>query len=488
MRIGVGYLLQETNTFSPVETRLKDFGLVEGPAVLDRWSGTQTEVGAFLDVLGGTSHQVVPLIAGWAMTAGLMSAATFEELLSIARRRLSDAGPLDGLLLALHGSMCARGTDDCDGGVIEAARAIVGDIPIVVTLDLHANLTAKIASLADAVIGYQCYPHTDMYETGLSAAELLLKTLSEEISPASAMRKLPLIVPAENMQTTHGPMKQVFDTGYAYRDAHPEVLSVSSFGVQPWLDIEEMGCATLAVADRNQASARDCAREMGERLWSLREEFTPRLLRPRQAIEQALAEPGSPVVLAESSDGPTAGAPGDSAELVGPLQQFAPGVPSLLWMRDPKAVDQAWALRPGDRFRAAVGGVFDKMNHVPALIDGTLRSLSDGTFRFTGNYNKGMLNEMGRTAVIQAGSMTVVMSDEAANMIAPEVYRSQGLEPRDYKIVVVKSANSFRSEYTFASKIIIVDTPGISTANLRSLPYQRVPRPIYPLDEISRLD
>ena len=488
MRIGVGYLLQETNTFSPVETRLKDFGLVEGPDVLDHWSGTQTEIGAFLDVLGGTPHQIAPLFAGWAMTAGLMSAATFDELLSIVRRRLSDAGPLDGLLLALHGSMCARGNDDCDGTSIEAARSIAGNIPLVVTLDLHANLTAKITTLADAVVGYQCYPHTDMYETGISGAELLLKTLRQEISPVTAMRKLPLIVPAENMQTTHGPMKQVFDTGYAYRDAHPEILSVSSFGVQPWLDIEEMGCATLTVADRNRASARDCAGQMANRLWGLREEFTPQLLRPRQAIAEALAQPGSPVVLAESADGPTAGAPGDSSELIGPLQQFAPGVASLLWLRDPKALDEVWGLRPGDPIRTAVGGVFDKMNHIPALIEGTLRSLSDGKFRFTGNYNKGMLNEMGRTAVIQAGSITVVISDEAANMIAPEVYRSQGLEPRDYKIVVVKSANSFRSEYTFASKIIIVDTPGISTANLRSLPYQRVPRPIYPLDEISRLD
>ena len=488
MRIGAGYLLQETNTFSPVETRLSDFGLAEGPEVLDRWSGTQTEIGAFLDVLAGTPHETVPLFAGWAMTAGLMSAATFEELLSIVRRRLTDAGPLDGLLLALHGSMCARGTDDCDGAILEVARAIAGDVPIVVTLDLHANLTSKIAALGDAVVGYQCYPHTDMYQTGHAVAELLLKTLRQEISPATFMRKLPLIVPPENMQTTHGPMKQVFDTGYAYREAHPEVLLVSSFGVQPWLDIQEMGCATLAVADRNHASARDCAEQMAEKFWSLREDFTPQLLSPRQAIEQALAEDGSPVVLAETADGPTAGAPGDSAELIGPLQQFAPGVPSLVWLRDPKAVDEAWRLRPGDLVRTAVGGGYDKVNHVPALIEGTLRPLSDGRFRFTGNYNKGMLNEMGRTAVIQAGSITVVVSDEAANMIAPEVYRSQGLEPCDYKIVVVKSSNSFRSEYTFAHKVLVVDTPGISTANLRSLPYQKVPRPIYPLDEISQLD
>ena len=118
MRIGIGYLLQETNTFSPVETGWDDFGLVEGGDVVDRWAGTQTEIGGFLDVLGDAGHDVVPLFAGWAMTAGRLSAATFEGLLAMIVGRLEAAGPLDGLLLALHGSMSAHGTDDCDGRIV----------------------------------------------------------------------------------------------------------------------------------------------------------------------------------------------------------------------------------------------------------------------------------------------------------------------------------------------------------------------------------
>ena len=483
MRIGVGYLLQETNTFSPVETRWEDFGLVEGADVVDRWAGTQTEIGGFLDVLADSGHEAVPLFAGWAMTAGRLSAATFERLLQMIVARLEEAGPLDALLPALHGSMCAHGTDDCDGWILEVARRIIGEKLLVVTLDLHANLTEKIVRCADAVIGYQTYPHTDMYPTGVAAAELLLRTLRDEIRPVTAFKKLPLIVGAENMQTTGGPMKQVFDSGYEARD-RGEVISVSAFGVQPWLDVEEMGCATLAVADGNEEAAARCAERMADRFWELRDDFAIPLLRPREAVELAAREPAGPVILAETSDAPTAGAPGDSAELLLPLEQFAPDRSALIWIRDPKAVAQAVEAGVGGRLRAAIGGVFDKVNHTPALLDGVVRTISDGRFRFTGNYNKGMLNEMGTTVVVSNNNTTIVVTEKAANMISPDVYRSQGLEPRNYHIVVVKSANSFRSEYDFASRVILVDTPGISPSNLQGLPFERVPRPMYPLDDM----
>ena len=145
-------------------------------------------------------------------------------------------------------------------------------------------------------------------------------------------------------------------------------------------------------------------------------------------------------------------------------------------------VAQAVEVGVGGRLRAAIGGVFDKVNHRPCLLDGEVRSISDGRFRFTGNYNRGMLNEMGTTTVVGSNNTTIVVSENAANMISPDVYISQGLDPRDYHIVVVKSANSFRSEYDFATRVLLVDTPGISPSNLQGLPFERVPRPIYPLD------
>lgn len=487
MRIGLGYLLQETNTFSPVETHIRDFHPTFGEPLLDQWRGTRTEIGAFLDTLGPTSHTLVPLFAGWAMTAGCMSADTFAELKQSVVDQVAVDAPYDALLLALHGSLSAEGTDDCDGAIIEAIREIVGrDIPIIVTLDLHANMTAKIAALADAVIGYRTYPHVDMYEVGQAAAALMLRTLDGEVRPVTVMQKLPLIVPAENQQTTHGPVKQVWGTAQAYRKAHAEILSVSVFAVQPWLDIDEMGCATVAVANADTESAQRCVRESAEQLWGFRAELEAARTDPRQAIHEALATEGGPVVLGDSSDSPTAGAPGDSAEMVRLLLEEAPDAPSLAWVRDPAAVAEAWKLRPGDSIRTRVGGAFTKELFRPVEIEGRVRSLSDGRFFFRGEYNKGMLNEMGRTAVIDVGGLSIVISEEAASGIGPEVFRSQGLEPEYQKMIVVKSANSFRSEYgPFMVKAIMVDTPGLSSSNLRSLPYKRLSRPIHPLDEIA---
>ena len=486
MRIGVGYLLQESNTFSPVETHIRDFHPLFGSSLVDRWRGTRTEIGAFLDVLEPTAHEVVPLFAGWAMTAGPMSAETFDELRSKVVRQARDDGPLDALLLALHGSLSAVGTDDCDGRLLEALRGIAGpNAPIALTLDLHANVTEKIASNANAVIGYKTYPHTDMYEAGLAAAEILVRTLRGEVRPVTVMQKLPLIVPPENMQTTGGPMKEVFDMAEAYRNAHPEIVSVSVFGVQPWLDIDEMGCATVVVADGDKASATECARRAAQCFWDLREQFDVTLTSPDDAIREAVGTEGGPVVLADSADSPTAGAPGDSAELLRLLLREAPEAPALAWVRDPRAVEQAWNLRPGDSIRTTLGARFNPRQYQPVPIEGRLRSMSDGRFVFRGAYNHGMVNEMGRTVVIDVGAISIVVSEEAASMIGTEVYRSQGLEPKDHKIVVVKSANSFRSEYgPFMAKAITVDTPGLSSSNLRSLPYRRISRPIHPLDPV----
>jgi microcystin degradation protein MlrC len=400
--------------------------------------------------------------------------------------QVRNAGRLDGLLLALHGAMCAEGCDDAEGALLETIRALTGpELPIVLTLDLHANITERMGQHADAILGYRTYPHLDLYETGAAAAELLLHTLRGEIRPVTAIQKIPMIVPAENMQTTGGPMAEVFRAGDEFRREQAAVLRVSVFGVQPWLDIEEMGCATAVVADRERALAAACASRMAQKFWDLREAFDVELLEPGAAIRIALATEGGPVVLSESSDSSTAGSPGDSAEMLRALVEHAPNVPAVLWLRDAPAVAQAWDLRPGAQIRTTLGGRLDRVFRRPVPVEGVVRSLSDGCYTFKGGWNRGMRVGMGRTAVMDVGAITAVVSEEAASMIDPEIYRSQGIEPRDRKIVVVKSANAFRAEYgPFASKILMVDTPGVSSANLRSLPYRRVPRPIYPLDPV----
>ncbi len=474
-RVGVAYLVQESNTFSPLATRLDDFGLALGAEAAKRWKATRTEMGGFLDALGEEGVEAVPLFAGWAITKGRILAGEFERLKRIVRAAAQSAGAVDGLLVALHGAMCAEGADDADGMLLECLREVAGPrLPLILTLDLHANLTRRKCMLADAIIGYRTYPHVDMYETGTSAARMLCGILGGGPKPRTVLRKLPMVVPAENMQTTAGPMAEVWSYGRQIQP--PGVQSFSVFGVQPWLDIDEMGCAVAAVTAGEEGEAREFCEQVARRFEQLRHAFDVALLSPEKAIQEALATPGKPVVLSESSDSPTAGSPGDSAEMLAALLKHAPQTKAVVWVRDEEAVEQARAAGVGTRIRVRLGGLHDKRNRRRVEVEAQVLRLSDGVFTMRGSQYTGLVTTMGAAAVFQVGAATVLASALPANNIDPELYRSQGIEPRHYKIVVVKSAAGFRAEYSpFAAKILLVDTPGVSSANLRSLPYRRVP-------------
>ena len=254
MRIAIASLMQESNTFSTVMTRYEDFNPVFGPAAFERHRGKLTEMGGFIDALSRARHEIVPLCAAWAITANRTRRADFTRLVDEFSARLAQVR-LDGLLLAMHGAQTAEGVDDVEGHVLMRAREIVGpDLPIVVTLDLHANVTQAMIDRATALVGYHTYPHTDMYEIGQKAAMLLLSTLSGAVRPVMAWRKLPLLVNAENQQTSRGPAHQLFARAQAL-EAAGRALAVSIFPVQPWMDIHEMGSAVVVVADGDVRAA-----------------------------------------------------------------------------------------------------------------------------------------------------------------------------------------------------------------------------------------
>lgn len=484
MRIGILGIHQECNTFSPTPTRLEDFHFRLGADMLDHWRGTRVEIGGFIDVLNRPNIEIVPLLSGWAITQGRILEPDFARMKQMLAESLRAALPLDGMLIALHGAMCAVGADDAEGALLEVVRGMTGPtLPICLTLDLHANVTQRMCSLADAVIGYRTYPHVDLYETATTAGEMLMRILAGDPRPRTILQKVPMIVPGENMQTAYGPFAEVWS--YAKSLQTPEIESYSLFGVQAWLDIQEMGGAVLAVTKRNDGKARQFCRMVGKLFWDLRKDFEVHFPSPEAALKEALETPDQPVVISESSDSPTAGSPGDSSEMLRALLQTAPGVPATLWLRDEVAVERAEASQVGAKLRLSLGGAYDKINRRPLTVDAEVLRISDGSFVMTGSQYTGMKTSMGRAAVLQVGAVTVLVSKLPAINIDPQLFRSQGIEPKEKKIVVVKSATAFRNEYKpFAAKILMVDTPGVSTPNIRSIPFRNVSRPVYPLDEI----
>lgn len=481
-RIAIASLIQESNTFSPVPTRYADMSPVFGDNVIQRHKGKMTEVGGFLDVLLAADVEKVPISAAWAVTSGRVLRKDLEKLTTQMKRTLQAAGKLDGMLLALHGAQCAEGIDDAEGFVLSAMREIIGDIPLIVTLDLHANVTRRMISLSTAIIGYKTFPHIDMFETGQSAARLLLKTLDGEVKPVMAWRKLPLILNAEHSQTTSGPMHLTRRAADKFEKRG--LLSASLFPVQPWLDIEEMGTAVVAVSNADPASADACAAKLAKRLWNERHAYTAKLTSVPDAIKEALKIEGGPIVFAESADSTGSGSPGDSSGVLRHLLTAQLPGPAAIFLVDPPAVAKAFDAGVGKRIRTRMGGFHDRIHSKPVSVNGYVRLLSDGrwTPRARG-YNTGIEVCMGRTAVIESGQVKILLAERSAMTVDPELFRSHGIDPVYCKIIAVKSPNGFRAAYEpIAKAVFVVDTPGISTANLRQLPWKKIARPIFPLD------
>ena len=295
-------------------------------------------------------------------------------------------------------------------------------------------------------------------------------------------RKLPLIVPAENMQTTSGPFGDLILRA-AELEQSGAACCVSIFGVQPWLDVPEMGCSTVSVTNNDPVAGQRQADALATAFWAARRQFDVKLTPVRKALREAMQSDG-PVVLSEPSDSTGSGSPGDSTGVLGPLVELCSGYPAAIFLVDAPAVRRAIAAGVDATVRLTVGGTIDRKHSRPVRIVARVRLISDG--RWTGRargYNTGVETCMGRAVVLDVGKIRLLVAERSAMTVDPELFRSHGIEPERMRIVVVKSPNGFRAAYQqIAKKMILVDTPGVSTPKLRTLPYRRVPRPIYPLD------
>ena len=483
MNIAIASILQESNTFSPVATYYDDFSPVFGAAALRRHEGKLTEMGGFIAVLRSEKVEIRPVCAAWAITANRMVRADFERLVAGFEKNLKAARP-EALLLAMHGAQTAEGEDDVEGYVLQRARAVLGpDVPIVMTLDLHANVTRRMVELATAIVGYHTYPHVDMFEVGQKAARLLVRIVRGDMQPRMALRKLPLIIQAEKSQTSSGPMAALVKQAEKWEKSGA-AEAVSIFPVQPWMDIDEMGCAVVAVTNGDAGAAQRQADTLGRRLWDTKEEYEAELTPVPEAIARALGMEGGPVVLSESSDSTGSGSPGDSTGVLKHLLKAKLTGPAAIFLVDPAAVAMAISAGIGATVSMKVGGGFDTKNSKPVVVKGVVKMISDGRWvaRARG-YNTGISTCMGRTVVLEVGQVFLLVAERSSMTVDPELFRSHGIDPVYCKIVVVKSPNGFRAAYApIAKAMFVVDTPGVSTANLRTLPFRRVPRPIYPLD------
>jgi microcystin degradation protein MlrC len=351
------------------------------------------------------------------------------------------------------------------------------------TCDLHGNVTRRMVESLDAVVGYEHYPHDDARATGERAAGLLLRSARGEVRPAMAHAKLPLILTAfESTTLTETPFALLMREAKAL-EGQDGILSASVFLVGSYIDAPDMGCSAVVVTDGDRERAAAEARRLAERFWESRHEFEVETVSVAEAVRRGREIDGGPVLLLDTADTTGGGAAGDGIGLVRGLIEAGVVEPSLAQVVDPAAAAACHAAGAGATLELAVGHRRDPRWGEPLRLEVTVQRLLDGAFRYRGGILGGVEVTMGPSAVVASGPVRLLVMSEPTYDWGDDQYRAAGLDPRDAKFVGVKNMMNFRFGYADVMKgYLVLDLPGPTPPDMRSLPFARVGRPIFPLD------
>ncbi len=480
-RILVAECIHEVCSFNPVPTRYHDFLVHRGDRMLAYHRGIGSEVAGALGVFAERPGvEVVPTFGARGITSGgTIPAADFGRIAEEFLGDIRSAGPANAAYFALHGAMAAEGEDDPEGYLLAEARKILGDtIPIVASFDLHGVLTDRMLRNADAIVLYHTYPHVDFLETGQRAARLLLRLLDREIRPITARVRIPALVRGDELITATGVYGELIREVQAI-ERGPAGLSAGIFIGNPFTDVPDLACYSVVCTDGDPELARREAVRLAERFWERREKMQARLTPLAEAVRQASAVMGGTVVMVDAADATSSGAPGDSNAILCELLASGYAGRALIPLVDPAAVTAAFAAGVERTVQLAVGGAFDR-RHRPVRVTARVRMLSDGRFR---SESFGQEWYAGRTAVLQVGKVTLVVTARPVHLYDRSLFLAHGQDPRAFDLVVVKSPHCQRHMYAdWCAKLINVDAPGATSANLPTLGHTRCRRPVYPLD------
>jgi microcystin degradation protein MlrC len=492
MRIAIGQLWQESNTFNPIPSTRADFehfGIVRGDELVERMADTN-ELGGFIQSLRGWPEQpeILGMVRLPAWPGGMVTAGTFawirQEMTDALRRAL----PVDAVLLALHGALVAEQTPDVEGAVLHAFREIIGpSVPMVATLDLHANVTERMARAADALVLFHTAPHIDVFETGQRAAAVLRRILVEGVRPVTAFQKIPLVLPAERANT-----QDPASVSYALRERlqtlerQPGILTAGLATVQPWLDIPELGTSVVMVTEGDAGLAARTCTEIAAEVWRQRRDYLPELVSVADGVRAAYENEKGLVVLSDSADATTSGATGDSTAVLSKLLRYDWLRPALVTLVDADAVEMARQRGVGAEITTEVGGKRDRRFSQPLRVKAQIQNVFEAQFVLSGHLARNLPIDMGLSAVLRCGQVYVVVTSRSGPHFAPQLFQTAGLDPFAASVLVAKSPCGFRAAYApHARRILVVRAPGCAPSDFWKYPYCNIPRPLWPWDEIT---
>ncbi len=485
-RIGIVALLHESNTFSSQPTTVESFEqslLLTGQPIRAAMADAHHEVGGFFAGLDAAGAEAVPLLAARALPSGTIRASDFSALVARLLTAVKDAGKLDGILVAPHGATVSEQHADADGYWLAALRANTPPgLPIIGTLDAHANLSALMVDSCDALIAYRTNPHLDQRERGIEAAKLMMSTVRNEVKPVMVAAFPPLAISIDRQCTEEPHLIPLYETADKQL-SRAQVLSNSILLGFPYADVAEMGSSVIVVTDRDKELANSLANDLANQMWSMRDDLRGKFICVDDALAQCRTLPG-PVCLLDMGDNVGGGSSADGTQLLAAIHAAQLG-PAFGCIFDPAAVMACDQASPGASLRLRIGGKTDRLHGEPIELDLTVRSMHDGLFQEPMPRHGGITSfDQGRTAICQTeGGLTLMLTSKRMVPFSLQQLKSFGLDPHKFQILVAKGVNAPIAAYREVCKHFIrVDTIGSTCADMTKLPFVNRRKPMFPFE------
>ena len=474
--IAVGGFQHETNTFAPTKADYRAFeadagrpGVQFGAAIAAAVAGANIPAAGALETLHALGHKTVVLVWAAASPSAQVTQDAYERIAGEIVRRLAEAGPVDGLYLDLHGAMVAEHYDDGEGELLARVRKVVGDrVPVVASLDLHANVTRAMIDRADGLVAYRTYPHVDMAETGQRAARLLDATLKRGRPMGKAWKPLNYLTSIASQCSLIEPCKGLYQSLARIEQQQNAWLSFTP-GF-PMADFAECGMAVFGYA-AEEAKARAAVARLAGEVAEAEKDFALELFTPEDAVRRAMqrGEPGAPVVLADTQDNPGAGGNGDTTGLLAAMIRLRADDAVLGMLIDPPSAKTAHAVGRGNTARFALGEISGVPGHVPLAGEFTVEALGEGSFTGSGPYYRGLRLNLGPMALLrsrEAAGVRVLLASKKCQTADQDMFRHLGVEPKSQRMIAVKSSVHFRADFQpIAKEVLVVRAPGPALAD-----------------------
>ena len=494
MRVAIGEFIHETDSFCAHKTALSAFyeqgefcetGIIIGNDIIDNHEGLGTGTDGFIKKCRQYEWEIVPTITAETLPSGTIEKAAYEFIKGTMIDKLSEA-EVDAMLLHLHGAALVEDMDDCEGDLLESIKKQVGDIPLVVIYDLHANVTPLMVKCADIMLGYNEEPHIDIYDRAMEAGDILKKIFDGDIvNPITKFNQPPMILPAINMATANNPMKALFEMAYEW-EKHPEVINVSIFGGFYGSDQYNAGPCIVATVENNAPLASEIVQKIGLEMWERRHEFIVECKDIDETVRKALDE-GGVWALIDEADDPAGGGSCDGTEILASFIRHNLSSAGIATICDREVVEKAFELGLGAEIDCFLGCKTDDLHGETLHITGKVDHLRTDPIPWGTWEDADVMQNVGRTVVIDISGIKVIVTEMKAVTEDIDIFEMLGYDVTKMNALGLKGLG-LHIKKAYGSKIdhyIPADGKGVTHPDLRKIgTYYNIRRPVFPLDSI----